>query len=79
MSPLPCTHSLLRSLSLTHTLPKSSHKSEGVWSTTPGRGSREGLGDLLAANFSSRLDMALEFAKPKRQHMLASWEDGKHK
>lgn len=42
-------------------------------------GKREGLGDLLAANFSSRLDMALEFAKPKRQHMLASWEDGKHK
>jgi len=26
----------------THTFPKSSHKSEGVWSTTPGRGSRRG-------------------------------------
>lgn len=43
------------------------------------QGKQEGLGDLLAANFSSRLDMALEFAKPKRQHMLASWEDGKRK
>lgn len=34
------TFSILHSR--THTLPKSSHKSEGVWSTTPGRGSRRG-------------------------------------
>ena len=34
--------SILHSHRHTHTLPKSSHKSEGVWSTTPGRGSRRG-------------------------------------
>lgn len=38
-----------------------------------------GRADLLAANFSSRLDVAPEFAKPKRRHMLASWVDGGHK
>lgn len=50
-----------------------------MWTTIPGRGKRRGDGDLLAANFSRRLDIALKFAKPKRQHMLASWGDGKHK
>lgn len=38
-----CTFSLLYPHNRkVHTLPKSSHKSEGVWSTTPGRGSRRG-------------------------------------